>query len=422
MISARDIIFISSIEWDFLWQVHQEIAFQFAAAGNRVLYIENTGIRAPALQDAGRVVHRLKRSFGAFFSHGVREVLPNIFVSSPLVAPPFGSGISRFVNRHVLLQTVARTARQLKFRDPLVWTYLPTDTAIDLIQSLATPASVIVYYCGADFSLLATNVASYRRAEDELVKMTDFVLATCPKLFDRCKQNNSEVHLVPAIVNLDKFQLVSEDEVHQDSKTMHVQGSQRWPHPVIGYVGGLHRFVDYQLLASLARARPQWSFVFVGNQNADVGELKDLPNVHLPGQRPHSDLAQYIREFDVCTVPYLNAEETATVVPLKINEYLAMGKPIVSTELPTVCDFNQRHHVLATAPNETEPFLRAIEEALSFPGDSATVSRRREVAALGDSKTVVAAISDLIEDCLKEKASNRTMTRELALPAVIASS
>src|SRR6266480_3218608 len=99
-VSAQDIIIISSIEWDFLWQVHQEIAFQFAATGNRVLYIENTGIRAPALQDAGRVASRLKRWAGSFFSHGVREVLPNIFVVSPLVAPPFGSGVSRFLNRH----------------------------------------------------------------------------------------------------------------------------------------------------------------------------------------------------------------------------------------------------------------------------------------------------------------------------------
>lgn len=422
MLSARDIIFISSIEWDFLWQVHQEIAFRFAAAGNRVLYIENTGIRAPAFQDAGRVANRLKLWSGTFFSHGVREVLPNIFVTSPLVAPPFGSGLSRFLNRHVFLQTVARAARQLKFRDPLLWTYLPTDTAIDLIRSLATPASVIAYYCGADFSQLATNVTSYRRAEDELLRMADFVLATCPKLFDRCKQNNSEVHLVPAVVNLDKFHLDSEDEVDRDSKTSDGQGSERWPRPVIGYVGGLHRFIDYELLASLAKARPQWSFVFVGAQTADVGELETLPNVHLLGQRPHSDLAQLIREFDVCTVPYFNAEVTATVVPLKINEYLAMGKPIVSTELPTVCDFNNRHHVLTTAPNETEPFLKAIEKALSLPLDAATVSRRREVASLGDSRTVVAAISDLIEDRLKAKASNRTTTCEFTRPAVTASS
>jgi len=216
---------------------------------------------------------------------------------------------------------------------------------------------------------------------------------------------------MPAVINLDEFQLSNEGH-----------GSEKWPRPVIGYIGGLHRFVDYPLLASLVKARPQWSFVFVGAQTADVGELEAMPNVYLLGQRPHSELAQHIRNFDVCTVPYLNAEETSTVVPLKINEYLAMGKPVVSTELPTVCDFNSRHHVLATAPNEAEAFLSAIEEALSLPVDAATISRRREVAALGDSQTVVAAISEVIEDRLKEKASDRTTTRELVLPALTANS
>ena len=415
MITGRDIIFISSIEWDFLWQVHQEIAFQLATAGNRVLYIENTGIRRPGWPDAARVGNRVKHWTTSIFSRGVREVLPNIFVASPLVAPPFGSTASRFLNRHLFLPSVARTARRLKFRDPLLWTYLPTDTAIDLIRSLATPASVVAYYCGADFSLLATNVAAYQRAEDELVTMADFVLATCPELHDRCKRNNSEVHFVPAIVNLDEFHLDP-----QDSNTHRDYGFKELPRPLIGYVGGLHKFVDYRLLASVAKARPQWSFVFVGAKTADLGELAAFPNVHLTGQRPHSDLAQYIREFDVCLVPYLNTKLTATVVPLKLNEYLAMGKPVVATALPTICDFNNRHHVLATAPNETGPFVESIENALAWPRDAETIRRRRDVAALGDSKTVVAAISELIEHRMNEKASQQTSTRSLMTPAMTA--
>jgi glycosyltransferase involved in cell wall biosynthesis len=343
-------------------------------------------------------------------------VLPNVFVASPLVAPPFGSRLSRFLNRHLFLPSVARIARHLKFRDPLLWTYLPTDTAIDLIRLLATPASVVAYYCGADFSLLATNLVAYRPAEHELVTMADFILATCPELIDRCKRNNSEVHFVPAVINLDAFQL--DHDGAGAAQQLSSDESSEWPGPIIGYIGGLHRFVDFGLLASVAKARPQWSFVLVGKKTADIGELGTLPNVHLTGQRPHSDLAKYIRQFDVCLVPYLNTEVTATVVPLKLNEYLAMGKPIVSTDIPTICDFNERHHILATAPNETGPFLEAIEKALALPVDTATVRRRREVAALGDSKAVVEAISDLIEQRMSEKATNRTITRTLMTPAV----
>jgi glycosyltransferase involved in cell wall biosynthesis len=410
MISGRDIIFISSIEWDFLWQVHQEIAFQFAAAGNRVLYIENTGVRAPALPDAGRIANRFKRWARSLFSRGVREVSPNIFVVSPLVAPPFGSA-SRLINRHVFLPAVARTARKMNIKDPFLWTYLPTDTAIDLIRLLATPASVVAYYCGADFSRLTTHAQSLRRTEDHLLHLSDFVFATCSELFDRCKMNTPDVHMVSAVINLDQFQLEDSPRRAGTLRQGAANVPSNWPRPIIGYVGGLHRFVDYTLLTKVASARPHWSFVFVGAKSANVDGLEDLPNVHLVGQRPHSELAEYIREFDVCLVPYLNTEWTTTVVPMKINEYLAMGKPIVSTDLPTVREFNDRHQVLMTAPNDTEQFLKAIDEALRLPCDSATVHRRREVAKLGDSKALVMAISQLIEDRMKEKSSTRESAR-----------
>lgn len=403
MISGRDIIFISSIEWDFLWQVHQEIAFQFAAAGNRVLYIENIGVRAPALADTGRVANRLKRWAGSVFSRGIREVSPNIFVSSPLVAPPFQTGSSRFVNRHLLLPAVARTARKLNIKDPFLWTYLPTDTAIDLIHLLATPSSLVAYYCGADFSRLTSNPQALRRTEDELLRLADFVFATCSDLFDRCQINTPRVYMVPAVINLDRFQLENPSGCTETSVQNYAKASFNWPRPIIGYVGGLHRFVDYALLTSVARARPNWSFVFVGARTAKVDGFADLPNVHLIGQRPHSELAQYIREFDVCLVPYLKTEGTRTVVPMKINEYLAMGKPIISTDLPTVRDFNDRHHVLTIAPNERDQFLEAIDQALTLTCDTATVHRRREVAKLGDSKALLMFISQLIEARMNER-------------------
>ena len=72
MITGRDIVYISSIEWTFLWQVHQEVALRLARAGNRVLYIENMGVRSPGLKDASRILSRLKHWAGSFTTRGVR--------------------------------------------------------------------------------------------------------------------------------------------------------------------------------------------------------------------------------------------------------------------------------------------------------------------------------------------------------------
>ncbi len=111
----------------------------------------------------------------------------------------------------------------------------------------------------------------------------------------------------------------------------------------------------------------------------------------------------YIRDFDVCIVPYLDSQYTATVVPTKINEYLALGKPVVSTKLPAVCDFNQQYDVLLTAAAQPDAFLEAIDQALRSPSNGAIAARRREVAALSDWQARLEAMSDLIEAELKAK-------------------
>jgi glycosyltransferase involved in cell wall biosynthesis len=127
-----------------------------------------------------------------------------------------------------------------------------------------------------------------------------------------------------------------------------------------------------------------------------VEGLNRFHNVHLLGQEPHERLGQFLRNFDVCVVPYIKSPATTTVVPTKVNEYLAAGKPVVSTELLTMCDFNEQHGVLMTAPSQPDYFLKAIEESLLLPTDPETVGRRTKVAKLNDWQIQLASMSSLI--------------------------
>jgi glycosyltransferase involved in cell wall biosynthesis len=392
VITGRDIVYISSIEWGFLWQAHQEIARRLAAAGNRVLYIENTGIRSPALiRDAKRVASRIGRWGGALRSRGVREVADNVFVCSPLVLPPFGSRPRRYLNRLFLL-AIRRIIADLKMRDPLLWTYLPTDTAVDLIRMNRTDRSCVVYYGVADFARLTPHIDSLRRSEQELLKLSDVVFAMCTELANRFSAWNDNVHVFAPGVDLRAFGLNGHPRNPAALKDLTpLQG------PVIGYIGGLHRFVDFDLLRSMIAARPEWFWVLVGAPQANTDTLQGLPNLHLTGQQPHERLAGYIEAFDVCVVPYLNTPETSTVVPTKINEYLAVGKPVVSTDLPAVCEFNDRHQVLSITSPETRSFLLAIESALAATPDRAAIEKRRRVAALSDWSLQMEKMSRLIE-------------------------
>jgi glycosyltransferase involved in cell wall biosynthesis len=170
--------------------------------------------------------------------------------------------------------------------------------------------------------------------------------------------------------------------------------------PIIGYVGGVTRHVDIDLLETMARARPNWSWVYVGPIEIKATRLNRLENVHLFGHRPQRELPSYIAHFDVCTVPYMKSAYTSTVVPTKINEYLAMGKPVIATPLPSVCDFNRQHDVMSIADTNPSSFIGAIEHALASPGDQATADRRRRVAALGDWRTRFEVMSGWIEEAL----------------------
>jgi len=402
MLTGKDIIFISSIEWDFLWQHPQEISTRLAEAGNRVLFVENTGVRSPTIKDTSRVLRRLKLWSKSLSSGGVRQIQPNLYVCSPLVLPPFGPRWRRQINRRVLLPLVRRTAKSLGMTDPVLWTHLPTDTALKLIQLLRTPWSIVVYYCIADFSQLTPYAHQLKQSEKSIVQTSDIVFANSLRLAEHCKQWRDEVHVFPPGVNLSAFpsEETSRNEAVDEGPGVGSVSSDRLsgrPDAVIGYVGGLHRYVDLALVSAMARARPDWRWVFVGSVHTALGDLTEIPNVVLLGQRPHRELARHIVSFDVCIVPYLDNSETATVVPVKINEYLAAGKPVVSTDLPAVREFNDLHRVLITAKPAPDSFLKAIERALAESKNKADSARRREVAVLADWGQRLEAMSRLIE-------------------------
>lgn len=176
-------------------------------------------------------------------------------------------------------------------------------------------------------------------------------------------------------------------------------------------MGGLHRHLDIGLLESMARARPEWLWVLIGPSQTALGELPKLSNVLLLGQQPHTHLFRYIQQFDVCIVPYRNNNVTASVVPVKINEYLAAGKPVVATALPSVNEFNAQHEILFTAEAEGPSFLRAIEEALKSPNGDEVVERRRQIAISHNWDVRIEKMCELIEEKWESKSHSNNLKR-----------
>jgi uncharacterized SAM-binding protein YcdF (DUF218 family)/glycosyltransferase involved in cell wall biosynthesis/peptidoglycan/xylan/chitin deacetylase (PgdA/CDA1 family) len=391
-LTGKDILCISSIDWDFIWQGHQEIMATLAAQGNRVLFIENTGVRVPTLRDLPRLQHRLVNWVRSV--KGFRQERENLFIYSPLVLPFPYSTIARWINRSLLLRALQRWMRATGFRRPIVWTFLPTPLTVDLLHEL--DPEITIYYC---IDHLASSSPAARRidhSETRLFRMADVVFVTSEKLRQRAARFNDQVHLFPFGVDFETFERVREgaDEIPAELRAL--------PRPVIGYIGGIHRWMDQDLLAAIARAMPHASVVLVGPLQTDVSKLAQHSNIHLLRGRPHAELPRYIKGFDVGIVSYRLSDYTAHVYPTKLNEYLAMGIPVVATDLPEVRRFNAEHGGIVSIARDAGEFVNAVQEALA--SNSPELVRRRIGVSRQNSWGVrIAQMSALINEAMERR-------------------
>jgi len=387
MLKNENIICISSIDWDFMWQGHQEIMATFAKNGNRVLFIENTGVRVPGVRDLPRIRNRIRNWLKGL--KGIRQEMDNLYVFSPLILPFPYSRIARWINRHLILSVLERWIKVTGFNDPIVWTFLPTGLALDLINSI--DKKLVIYYCIADFAKLVKRPEKVIASERKVIQKADLIFAQGEKLKRHCEKYNSNVSIFPFGVNLDVFESskrYSPDEIPTDINKINGR--------IVGYIGGIHRHIDFKLIKFVAQRNPDWTLLFIGPVQTEVLEIKSLPNVVFLEKKQHKELVKYAGRFDVCLIPYLRSEYTETVYPTKLNEYLAIGKAVVSTPLPEMVTFNNRHNDVIYIGKDKEEFEGQIKKALAE--DTETLrSRRIEVAKENSWIKRIEEISELIK-------------------------
>ncbi len=396
--TQHDIVCISSIDWDFIWQGHQEIMTRLAASGHRVLFIENTGVRPPRMSDLPRMMSRLRNWRRG--TKGFREERPNLFIHSPIVVPLPYSRIAKWLNRTMLMRGINRWMGAVGASRPVVWTFLPTPLARDLIAAI-NPA-LAIYYCIDDLASSSREARKIVTSEQALFKEADLVFVTSERLRQRAAQFSARVHLFPFAVNLAVFQKSREarEGVPADLAAL--------KRPVAGYVGGLHQWVDQDLLAAVAARLPKVTFALIGPEQTDVSRLKALPNVHLLGQRPHAELPQYVSGFDCGLVPYRITEYTANVYPTKLNEYLVMGIPVVATDLAEIRRFNTEHGAIVQIADTAEAYADAVKHAVVTVALPSEVSRRVEVAESNSWERRLEKMSALIDAELTQRQARTT--------------
>ncbi|MFN8525898.1 MAG: glycosyltransferase [Chloroflexota bacterium] len=148
------------------------------------------------------------------------------------------------------------------------------------------------------------------------------------------------------------------------------------PHPRLLLYGTLRECVDARFLADVARERPSWQMVLIGPMaGMDVAPIARLPNVHLMGPRANERLPSYLQYSDICMIPYRDDDVTRAIDPVKVYEYLAAGKPVISTPLPELSRFEEVVTVVRTAPE----FVATAERILSRPDPGKAVRQLQAV-------------------------------------------
>jgi len=349
---ARAHVCLSSIDWNYLWQGPQEVMTRLARSGSQVLFVEHMGVRRPYLADWRRVLQRAL-DWGA---HPVGRVgpEPGIRILSPVVLPFPWSSVARSINRVLFADRLPERAKRLGMTTPVIWTFVPTPVAVDTIRAFRGQRGCAAYYCVADFEAVTDRPALMRASEDALLSEVDVVFVGGRVLRERFEGRHDNVILAPFSV-ADHF-FATDTGVPNDLQAI--------PHPRVGYIGGLHRHIDQPLLERVAALLPDVQFVFVGPKVSGDWHLEQMPNVHMLGRREHELLPAYVDGFDVGLVPYSLSEFTETVWPTKLHEYLARGKPVVSTPLPEVRLLGYDPHAVRIG-GTPETVVEAIQAALA---------------------------------------------------------
>ncbi|WP_294588194.1 glycosyltransferase [uncultured Bacteroides sp.] len=227
------------------------------------------------------------------------------------------------------------------------------------------------------------------RLEPELAASANIVLANSTRFAAELQVYNPNTYPIETGVNLQLYDASREYEIPTDINNI--------PHPIVGYMGTVNSTrLDGDLLYEIIMRRPQYNFVFTGPEDEGFRQhrIHSLKNVFFPGQKKVDELPAYIAAYDTCINPQIVNDITDGNYPLKIDEYLAMGKPTVATSTHTMRDVFADYTYLAT---DLEEWLAAIDKAVSKSGNKELANQRIAFAQTHSWEHSVKKIYDIIE-------------------------
>ncbi len=359
---AISFVSYSITPWYGVWQRPQQFATRFSCY-HPGIYVDPLGVQHVVAADAPPELSSYSDSLSVF--------CPRVL--------PMGKTRSKVIdlNDSLILKRLHRLIKKQGLSNPVLITNTPFADGI----AEGYPWRAVAFDVIDDFTKWAWSPADAEIRESRLFKRADTVFTGTYALWEKKRAFHPEAEFIPCGVEIDHFIKANDPDLRipEDIAELKKKG------PVIGYFGGLNERIDADLLVHIAESIPNASIVLIGPIFADFGlsdfedkwasllpyptspgfRLKPKPaNLHLLGIRKYAELPAYLKAFNVCLLPYVLSDATIDIHPVKGLEYLASGRPVVSTPLPDVVSFYRG--VIDVAGNP-ENFVEEIRKHLDNP-------------------------------------------------------
>ncbi len=344
-----DIICFSIIDWSFRFQRPQQIMAQFARQGHRIFYLNVSDFRSPQARPKFSVqpITHVPVAEGARTPSNLYEVK----IAAPSSLDVFNRAITE-TDAEAMLASLDELRQAYNISEAVGYVMIP------LWGYVARAAQRrwswrIIYDCMDEWENFPRVRSESLALEKELVQSCDLLVVTAQRLYDKWQTYQRQIVLAR---NAADYQFYA-----TRCRPNKLLGEVR--QPIIGYYGAIADWFDIELLAEVARLRPQYTFVLLGGIfDVDVSPLQALPNVKLLGQQPYETMPQYLYHFAACIIPFKINPITEATDPVKFYEYLSGGKPVVSVNLPELKPYHDHVYLAENAPGFAAQLDRALAE------------------------------------------------------------
>jgi len=340
-----DIICFSHLRWNFVYQRPQHLLSRFSKKF-RIFYVEEP----------------IYNSDSPYLEHRENEDSVHVIVAH---LPAGISAEESVISQNRLLSEFFKEAECTEF---IAWYYTPMAIVLDI----NIKPELIIYDCMDELSAFKNAPAELKIREAELFKIADIVFTGGFSLHEAKKLSHKNIFLFPSSIDRKHFEkALNKNSDPTDQQTI--------PHPRIGFFGVVDERMNISLLADIATSRPDWHFIIIGPVvKIDPQTLPRLDNIHFIGPKDYKELPTYISHWDVAMMPFDINESTRFISPTKTPEYLAAGKPVVSTPIHDVVrSYGDTGLVfIAESPDE---FIQGIEMAMALKGNEKWMSAVNEM-------------------------------------------